>query len=154
MASRGRSTRRGARERARDALEDSLRQLEKQLPKNLSRMVRQLRANLSTLQTQIERLRSDGDARWARLQTQVRRDAARLFRRLEKAVEPKAAAPRARGSKPAKKRAQSSSRAGGSSARKVEPLRASSISRSAPLAAAPRREPGGVPPIGEPPTAI
>jgi hypothetical protein len=154
MASRGRSNGRGARERARDALEDSLRQLEKQLPKNLSRMVRQLRANLRTLQSQIERLRADRDARWSRLQTQVRRDAARLFRRLEKAVEPKPASPRARASKATKKRARATSRAGGSSARRTEPLHVSSVSRSAPLAASPRREPGGAPPIGEPPTAI
>jgi hypothetical protein len=154
MASRGKSNGRGARERARDALEDSLHQLEKQLPKNLSRMVRQLRANLRALQSQIERLRADRDARWTRLQTQVRRDAARLFRRLEKAVEPKPASRQTRASRPAtKKRARSASRAGGSSSRRTEPLHAGPVTRSVPLTAAPRREPA-IPPIGEPPTAI
>jgi TolA-binding protein len=154
MASRSRSNGRGARERARDALEDSLHQLEKQLPKNLSRMVRQLRANLRALQSQIERLRADRDDRWTRLQMQVRRDAARLFRRLEKAVEPKPAARRTRASRPMTKKraARSTSRAGGSS-RRAEPLHASPITRSAPLAATPRRD-GEVTPIGEPPTAI
>ena len=154
MASRSKSNGRGARERARDALEDSLHQLEKQLPKNLSRMVRQLRANLRTLQAQIERLRADRDARWARLQTQVRRDAAKLFRRLEKAVEPKPASRQTRASKPtAKKRARSTSRGGGSSTRRAEPLHVGPLTRSAPLAAASRRD-GEVTPIGEPPTAI
>ena len=153
MASRSRSTGRGARERARDALEDSLHQLEKQLPKNLSRMVRQLRANLRTLQSQIERLRADRDARWTRLQTQVRRDAAQLFRRLEKAVEPKRASRQTRASRPtAKKRGRSSSRASGSSSRRAEPLHAAPVGR-VPLAAASRREPE-VTPIGEPPNAI
>jgi TolA-binding protein len=151
MASRTRSVR-GAGERARDALEDSLHQLEKQLPKNLSRMVKQLRANLRTLQSQIERLRADRDQRWTRLQTQVRRDAAKLFRRLEKAVEPKPASRQTRASKPRKKRARSVSRASGSSARSAEPLRAAAITRSVPLAAA--RRDGEVTPIGEPPTAI
>ena len=153
MANRGRSNRRGAGERARDALEDSLRQLEKQLPKNLSRMVRQLRANLRALQSQIERLRADRDARWTRLQTQVRRDAAQLFRRLEKAVEPKPVSRQKRASRStAKKRGRSSSRASGSSSRRAEPLQARPVAR-VPLAAAPRRE-SEVAPIGEPPTAI
>ena len=155
MASRRRSIGRGARERARDALEDSLHQLEKQLPKNLSRMVRQLRANLRALQSQIERLRADRDVRWARLQTQVRRDAARLFRRLEKAVEPKPTSRTVRASRAAAKKrgARSTSRAGGSSTRRSEPLQAGPVARSAPLAAVPRRDPGATP-IGEPPTAI
>ena len=152
MATRRKSNVRGARERARDALEDSLRQLEKQLPKNLSRMVRQLRANLSTLQSQIERLRADRDARWTRLQTQVRRDAAKLFRRLEKAVEPKPASTRTRASRPTKKRTRATSRASGSSARRAEPLHAGPVTRGVPLAAS--RRDGEVSPIGEPPTAI
>ena len=101
MAARKKSAARRAGSRARDALEESLRQLEKQLPFDLQRLVRQLRANLKDLQTQLERMRADREGRWNRMQLQVRRDAARLFRRLEKAVEPKPA----RKSRPRKKKA-------------------------------------------------
>jgi hypothetical protein len=159
MATKARSTVRSARERARDALEESLRQLEKQLPDNLSRMVRRLRANLRDLQAQMERLRVDREARWNRIQTQVRRDAARLFRRLEKAVEPKPE----RRTGPKKKRASRKPRASarvktalrGAMPRISEPRSLATrepARRTLPLAAATRStEPSR--PIGEPPTA-
>ena len=95
---------RGASERARDALEESLRQLEKQLPFDLSKVVRQLRSRLNELQAQVERMRAERESRWNRMQLQVRRDAAKLFRRLEKAVEPKPA----RKTRPRKKKAPTS----------------------------------------------
>jgi hypothetical protein len=88
MAARKKKGAQGASARARDALEESLRQLEKQLPFDLSKLVRQLRSTLEDLQAQVERMRADREGRWNRMQLQVRRDAARLFRRLEKAVEP------------------------------------------------------------------
>src|SRR5262245_58560958 len=91
MPARKKRATRSAGARAREALEESLRQLEKQLPFDLSKLVRQLRANLKELQAQVEQLRADREGRWNRLQIQVRRDAARLFRRLEHAIEPKPA---------------------------------------------------------------
>ena len=100
MAARKKRAARSAGARARDALEESLRQLEKQLPFDLSRLVKQLRSNLKDLQAQVERMRADREGRWNRMQIQVRRDAARLFRRLEKAIEPKPArSPRPRRAK-------------------------------------------------------
>ena len=148
MATRGRSKGRGARDRARDALEESLHRLEKQLPKNLSRMVKQLRANLKSLQTQVERLRAQGDLRWSRLQTQVRRDAARVFRRLEKAIEPGPARKPPRPRKPAASTARKARRA---AERKVETLRSGIARASAQPLAAARRELDGLRTIGEPP---
>ena len=102
MAARKKSRTAG---RARDALQESLHQLEKQLPSELQRLVRQLRANLKDLQSQLDRMRADREGRWNRMQLQIRRDAARLFRRLEKAVEPKPV----RKSRPRKKKAPAES---------------------------------------------
>ena len=147
MATRGKSNGRGARDRARDALEDSLHQLERQLPKNLSRLVKQLRGNLKSLQTQVERLRAERDQRWSRLQTQVRRDAAKLFRRLEKAIEPKPTRKPSRTRKPA----AAARKARTTVERKVETLRSGIARASAPPLAAARRELDALRPIGEPP---
>jgi len=77
-------------ERARAALDDSLHQLEKRLPGNLASMARELRRSLKELQRQIDNARKDREDRWNRIEAQIRRDAARLLRRLERAVEPRA----------------------------------------------------------------
>jgi len=78
--------------RARAAIDDGLRDLEKRLPKNLKSSVRDLRGNLKSLQKQTDRLRAERDARWQKLETQVRGDIAKLLRRLEKAVAPASSA--------------------------------------------------------------
>lgn len=82
------TSRKSPRERAQAALDDSLRQLEKRLPKNLASVARDLRRNLKDFQRQIDRARKEREDRWNRVETQIRRDAARVLRRLEKAVEP------------------------------------------------------------------
>jgi TolA-binding protein len=84
------TSRKSPRERARAALEDSLHQLEKRLPGNLASMARELRRGLEELQRQIDNARKDREDRWNRIEAQIRRDAARLLRRLERAVEPRA----------------------------------------------------------------
>jgi len=84
--------RRSPRDRAQAALDDSLRQLEKRLPKNLASLTRDLRRNLKDLQRQIDRARKEREDRWNRIEAQIRRDAARMLRRLEKAIEPTAGA--------------------------------------------------------------
>ena len=84
-----RSTRKKA-SRSGSPLDETLHQLEAQLPPNARKLVRDLRKNLKTLQKQLEQARADGEARWRKLEHQVRRDAARLIRRLEKAVSPPA----------------------------------------------------------------
>jgi TolA-binding protein len=76
-------------DRARAAFDDSLRQLEKRLPKNLASMARELRRNLKEIERQIDKARKEREDRWNRLEAQIRGDAARLLRRLEKAVEPR-----------------------------------------------------------------
>ena len=68
--------------------ERNLARLKRQLPAPLSRMLRDLLANLREAQRQLEKARAERDVRWQKLQTQLRRDAARLLRQLEKAVEP------------------------------------------------------------------
>ena len=88
-----RSRARSASQRARNAFEEGLRDLERRMPSNLRSTVRDLRENLRAFQHQMERGRQEREVRWRRLQTQVRRDVARLLQRLEKAVAPAANAP-------------------------------------------------------------
>ena len=68
--------------------ERNLARLRRQLPAPLSRMLRDLLNNLREAQRQLEKARAERDVRWQKLQTQLRSDAARLLRQLEKAVEP------------------------------------------------------------------
>ncbi len=85
--------------------QSGLRDLERRLPRNLQTAVRDMRANLRVVQKQLERARLDRDARWRKIQTQMRRDLVRLLQRLEKALAPGAAAgARARSSPPRRKK--------------------------------------------------
>ena len=68
--------------------EGNLKRLERQLPAPIARLMRDLVKNLREAQRQLEAARSERDVRWKKLQTQLRSDAARLLRQLEKAVEP------------------------------------------------------------------
>ena len=68
--------------------ERNLKRLERQLPAPIARLMRELVKNLREAQHQLEAARSERDTRWQKLQTQLRRDAVRLLRQLEKAVEP------------------------------------------------------------------
>ena len=68
--------------------------LEKRLPKNLAGVARDLRRNLKDFQRQIDKARMEREDRWNRIEAQIRRDAARVLRRLEKAVEPRSSAPK------------------------------------------------------------
>ena len=79
-----------AQKRARDAVEEGFSDLERRLPSNLRSAVRDMRANLRAFQQQLERARKDREARWRRMQTQMRRDMVRLLQRLEKALAPSA----------------------------------------------------------------
>lgn len=79
-----------ARKRARDAVEVGLNDLERRLPSNLRSTVRDMRANLRAFQRQLERGRQEREARWRRMQTQMRRDMVRLLQRLERALAPSA----------------------------------------------------------------
>jgi len=67
----------------------NLSKLERQLPAPLGRMLRGLIGNLREAQRQLEAARTERDARWQKLQTQLRTDAARLLRQLEQAVGPR-----------------------------------------------------------------
>jgi hypothetical protein len=86
MSARKKSRRKPNTSRARRTIEAALRDLEKRLPANLRGPVRDLRANLASLQKQMDKARKDREDRWRRLEAQVRKDTARLLRRLEKAV--------------------------------------------------------------------
>jgi len=79
-----------ARKRARGAVEEGFADLERRLPSNLRSAVREMRVNLRAFQKQLERTRQDREARWRRMQTQMRRDMVRLLQRLEKALAPSA----------------------------------------------------------------
>jgi DNA-binding protein H-NS len=77
-----------ARRRSGSDWERNLKSLERQLPAPVRRVLRELVKNLRDAQRQLEAARKERDARWQKLQTQLRRDAAGLLRQLEKAVEP------------------------------------------------------------------
>ena len=68
--------------------ERNLQRLERQLPAPIRRLMRDLVKNLREAQRQLEAARAERDARWQKLQTQLRTDAVRLLRQLEKAVQP------------------------------------------------------------------
>ena len=89
-----------------EKFQSGLRDLERRLPRNLQGAVREMRANLRVLQRQLERARFDRDARWRRIQTQMRRDMVRLLQRLESALRPAGGtgARRARASTPRRKK--------------------------------------------------
>ena len=87
MSARKKKTRKSStRSRARSTIDAGLRDLERRMPANLRGPVRDLRANLRALPEQIDKARAERDERWRRLERQLRSDAARLLRRLEKAV--------------------------------------------------------------------
>ena len=78
----------GSRKSPREAFEANLKSLERQLPAGLARGVRELRKNMKDLERQIDKARAEREARWHKLETQIRKDAARALRRLEHAIEP------------------------------------------------------------------
>ena len=76
--------------------ERNLRSLEKQLPAPVRRVLRQMGKNLRDAQRQLEAARADRDARWNKLQKQMRKDATQLVRQLRAAVAPAGKTRRAR----------------------------------------------------------
>ena len=76
---------------SRRSAQEALNRLEKELPPNLRRLVKQVRRNLNDMQKQLEKARTDREARWNQMETQMRRDAVKLIKRLEKVIEPKTA---------------------------------------------------------------
>jgi predicted phage gp36 major capsid-like protein len=85
-------------------IQAGLRDLEKRMPRNMQSAMNEARANLRKFQRQLERVRKDRDARWRKVQSQMRRDVVRLLQRLEKAVAGGGGAPRARASAPRRKK--------------------------------------------------
>jgi hypothetical protein len=63
-----------------------------------------MRANLRAFQKQLEKGRQDREARWRRMQTQMRRDMVRLLQRLEKALTPSAQRASSRSAPPRRKK--------------------------------------------------
>jgi hypothetical protein len=108
MAAKKKVRKKTATRRGRGA--EALDRLEAELPPNLKELSRRVRRDLTRLERQIETARSDARRRWARvlrdashelgrleaigekrfrkLTTQARRDAVKVLRRLEKAIEP------------------------------------------------------------------
>lgn len=81
-------TPRSARSRARAAIDEGLRDFEKRIPQNLKSTVRELRSNLKALLRQADKLLAERDARWRKLDTQVRNEIVKVLRRIEEAVAP------------------------------------------------------------------
>jgi hypothetical protein len=76
--------------------ERNLGRLERQLPSPMRRVLREIVRNLRAAQRQLDAARAERDARWKKLQTQLRSDAARLLRQIEQRVDPRPKARRAR----------------------------------------------------------
>lgn len=73
---------------ARQVFDDSLRSLEKQLGPTAARRVRELRNNVRSLERQVDRARADAEKRLRNAETQIRKDAVKMLRRLEHLIEP------------------------------------------------------------------
>jgi malate synthase len=91
--------------------ERGLRRLERQLPAPVRRMLRDLAKSLRDAQRQLEAARKDRDQRWRKLQKELRGDAGRLVRQLERAVMPRGAQ-KTRRARPRRRRARRSASAG------------------------------------------
>jgi DNA-binding protein H-NS len=76
--------------------ERNLRSLEKELPAQVRKVLRQMGKNLREAQRQLEAARAERDARWNKLQKQMRKDATQLVRQLREAVSPPQKTRRAR----------------------------------------------------------
>jgi len=68
--------------RSANPIDDALARLERDIP----RLLRQLRSNVKDLKGQVDRARADGEKRWREAERKVKRDAAQLRQRLEKAI--------------------------------------------------------------------
>lgn len=87
--------RKSTRKRGR-VVDDALARLERELPRNLATVVAQVRRRLGELEKQLDRARSElekaraqGERRLARIENQLRSEAVKQMKRLEKAVAPK-----------------------------------------------------------------
>lgn len=78
----------GAAKNARKTFEANVKALERQMPAGLKRGVRDLRKNMKDLESQIDKAAAKREARWHQLEAQVRKDAVKLLRRLEQAIDP------------------------------------------------------------------
>ena len=86
-ATKKKATRKKART-ARQLFEDNLRSLEKQLPPKAARRVNELRKTVKDLERQIDKARKDAEARLHKAELQIRKDAVKVLRRIERAIEP------------------------------------------------------------------
>ena len=103
------------------AIDDALKELEKQSPKGMQTLVKDFRKNVRTLEKQIESAQAQREARWERFENEVRRDVAKLLRRLEKSVSA-GTSKKTAGRRPAGKKAAARKRASGKgTARKAAP---------------------------------
>lgn len=74
---------------ARKAFEDSLKSLQKQLPAGAAKRVGELRKNVKELERRVDKARADAEKRFHKVETDMRQDAAKTLRRLEKMIQPK-----------------------------------------------------------------
>jgi len=102
MAAKKKKTTRKKSKSPREVFDENLRSLERQLPPAFSRRVREMRKNMKALERQIDKARTAREARWHRLETQIRKDAVKALKRLELAIEP--AKPKRKKKKTAKKK--------------------------------------------------
>jgi hypothetical protein len=82
-----------------------LNRLEKQLEKAEGRYRREWTRTLKNVSRQLGRFEAEGEKRWNKLTAGPRRDAVRLLRKLEKAIEPSKARPASRKKAPRRKKA-------------------------------------------------
>ena len=67
--------------RTQKAINSNLRDLERELPKHLKSLIGDIRKGVIELESQIDQVRKDGEARWNDLEKNVRRDSDRMLDR-------------------------------------------------------------------------
>lgn len=88
MTARKKTKKKASGRGARKAFQANLKSLEGKLPAGVARRVREMGKTIRDLERQIDKARSEREVRWHRLETQIRKDAAKALRRLEHAIEP------------------------------------------------------------------
>jgi hypothetical protein len=73
---------------ARQAFDDNLKALQKRLSPSAARRVRDLRDTVRDLERQADKARADAEKRLQRAEIQIRKDAVKVLRRIEHAIEP------------------------------------------------------------------
>lgn len=72
---------------ARQIFDDNLKSIQKQLPAGAARRVGELRKTVKNVERQADKARADAEKRLHKAETEIRKDALKVLRRIERAIE-------------------------------------------------------------------